>query len=238
MHKFALLIICLSLYLGNSQESAPEADKATKLANKMLESLGGKSLWQNTRSLHLTEEMRYYQISGPIVQEIWRDLSLPGTKVRITNSTMDRVRAWDAQQGWGVLETGRAYVYDTIRVKAELKSWQRNLFTVCYKIANEDPKLVLRKKNENTLEVLTRTGEPLCEIALDADGAPIKWTATVGDSTESYLYGPLTAFGDYQLPVWWTDMDGHWQFRYTSFEASAQAPETSFLPPKGFTVKE
>ncbi len=233
---FSLVLLASLKVLA--QSAGASTDTVPSLTEKLLKSLGGKALWQNTRTLYLKEWMWAKQSSEEIQQEIWRDLKFPGTKLHLTSKSMDRTRAWDAKQGWGILENGKSYLFDSIRVKTECRAWNANLFTVCYKLANKDPNLIIHEKDGEIIQVYNQSQELICTIELNASGAPIKWSAPIGEAIESYIYGPLQSFGPYNLPSWWTSPDGRWQFKYIEFKSSLKAPEISFLPPKEFNNKK
>lgn len=233
---FLVTMFLCSIAQAWPQNTALQADSTLSLSEKLLQSLGGKQLWKETKSLHIKENMWPKQLPEIVTQEIWRNLDEHGTRIHLSSESMDRVRAGNASQGWGILETGRIYVYDSLRIKNERRAWESNLLTICHKMANDDPNLVITEKEGGLIEVSSSSNQPICTIELNAKGEPIKWSSAGDDETESYIYGPLKSFGKYRLPSWWTSEDGHWQFEYITFKGSSEKSKVSFLPPKNFSI--
>ncbi len=207
------------------------------LFNNMLNRMGGVELWKETKSLHIVEQMRAKALPEIIRQEIWRDLTKPATRFHLKSESMDRTRAFDEVQGWGILENGKSYSFNADRIKNEKMVWKRNFITICHHIANGSKNYTIKEKEGYILEVYNTTGEELlCTIELDGTFAPIKWESDIGGEVETYIYGPLKQFGKYNLPSWWTSSDGHWQYHYLSFSGSNKSPNISFLPPEDFKV--
>ncbi|WP_411029260.1 hypothetical protein [Spongiimicrobium sp. 3-5] len=224
---FFLVLLCYGWI-----QSQPNDSKATKLVDELLLSMGGKDLWANTQSLHLTERLWSNQVSEEIRQEVWRNLKTPATRIHMSSLSFDRTRAWDTIQGWGVLETGKFYKFDVERVKNEVLSWERDLYTICSKLAQQDPEIVAKIKGETSIEIYDSQKGLLCTIELSSSGAPIKWTPKDAELGDSFIYGPLKQFGAYWMPKWWTTDNGHWQFEFVSVSGSFDLPKISFSPSK------
>lgn len=205
-------------------------EKSVKtVVQEFLENMGGEELWKTTNFLYLKEKMWNKQ-ANVIDMEVWLDLTTPKSKIKLKNETFDRVRAFTADRGWGKLENGRQYEFDSLRLKREIANWKRNIYSICRRIALTRDELTFDLKPNNILAVYEDTSVLLCEIELNVNSIPIKWNMKSSYGEEISIHGPLATFGSYSLPKWSTSQDGHWQFEYVEVKGFQTAPNISFDP--------
>ncbi|SHH09242.1 hypothetical protein SAMN04488116_3511 [Flagellimonas flava] len=207
-----------------SQETA-----ANTAVQEFLENMGGEELWKSTNFIYLKEKMWNKQ-ANVIDMEVWLDLTSPKSKIKLKNETFDRVRAFTEHGGWGKLENGRQYEFDSLRLKQEIANWKRNIYAICRRIALDKEELTFDLKPNNILEIYEDTGTLLCIVELNVNSIPIKWVMKSSYGEEVTLHGPLDTFGRYRLPGWSTSQDGHWQFEYVEVKGYKTAPNISFEP--------
>ena len=214
----------LALSLAHSQGS-----KIDSVVNGFIKNMGGVELWRETSFLYLKEKMWYKQ-ADIVEMEIWLDLERPKSKIRLKNKQLDRVRAFTVERGWGKLEDGVLYEFDSLRLQRELANWKRNIYTICRKIALNREQLVFKLTETLVLEVYEGEDHQLCAIELNKNLMPIKWSMVSDFGNEVSICGPLVTFGKYNFPKWRTSLDGHWQFEYQEVKGYSNAPPTAFLP--------
>ena len=211
---------------NNSDQENVSTDIA--LQDKLLKSMGGVNVWKNANFLYYKEMMYAKSSSEDIIQEVWRDLDSPRTLITLKNSFLDRKRSLNDTNGWGYLESGKYYEFDSLRVVNERAMWSRDLYTICREIATNDKQYTFVDKGDNVMEVRDSNGESLCMIELNESGHPIKWTTKGLEEENSIIYGPLIKMGKIYLPKWLTSVDGHWRFEYVEVKASDAPFDVSY----------
>ncbi|MCL6266151.1 hypothetical protein [Flagellimonas myxillae] len=189
--------------------------------------MGGKQLWNQTNFLYLKEKM-WTKETDSIDMEIWLDLTKPKTKIKLKNDSLNRVRAFTPNGGWGQLEDGSIYQFDSLRLKQEIENWKRTLYSICKRIALKNHGLSFKLRDDGGLEIFEGNMELLCIIEFNHEGRPIKWQMKSEFGNDVSIYGPLASFGKFSLPKWRTSLDGHWQFEYLEVIGYPKVPDISF----------
>ena len=223
------LFIFLWFLLTSSHHICSQEKSVETVVREFIENLGGEELWSNTNFIHLKEKMWNKQTDA-IDMEVWLDLTTPKSKIKLKNETFDRVRAFTSHRGWGKLENGRHYEFDSLRLKQEIANWKRNIYAICRRIAVDKDELTFNLSPNNILEIYEDTNKLLCIVELNANSIPIKWNMKSRYGEEVTIHGPLGTFGRYSLPRWSTSQDGHWQFEYVEVKGFKTAPKISFEP--------
>ncbi|WP_422861116.1 hypothetical protein [Flagellimonas sp. W118] len=217
-----LLVLMIPVEHICSQEKSVEV-----VVQEFIENMGGEELWKTTNFLYLKEKMWTKQ-ADPIDMEVWLDLTIAKSKIKLKNRTFDRVRAFTAHGGWGRLENGRQYEFDSMRLKQEIANWKRNIYTICRRIALEKDELTFNLMPNNIIEIYEDSNVLLCIVELNSNSNPIKWNMKSIYGEEITIHGPLSTFGRFKLPKWSTSEDGHWQFEYVEVKGFKIAPDISF----------
>lgn len=223
------LLSCL-LLAGNAQAEVKGDAGAIQLAEQMIESIGGKTLWSKIRSLYLVEKSRSEKGDG-IIGEFWRDLQYPQESYTLNNRRDVVIRTWWNKKNIWQTVNGKVntrlspYLHDEV-----LAYWHGDIYVMFHRLARGDDSLKLTKMDDRAFtvfdEILKRE---LGTFWVNDDGELYRWRHE--DGTE-YIYGPHRAFGDINFPDWATKTDGSWSFYYTEVRWSADQPATSFDPPK------
>ncbi len=220
----SLLLFLWFLYCGYSQEKSTEI-----VIKQFIENMGGEELWRTTNFLYLKETMWNKQTEA-INMEVWLDLTVPKSKIRLKNKTFDRVRAFTTDKGWGRLEDGVLYEFDSLRLKQEVANWKRNIYAICRRIALREDELTFKLDKDHILEIYEDSNVLLCIVELNKNNIPIKWNMKSAYGEEVTIHGPLGNFGGYRLPRWSTTEDAHWQFEYVEVKGFEKAPDITFEP--------
>lgn len=206
---------------GSSIDSPPVSESSTSSSivgetlalervDKMLEKLGGRKVWANTKSLYTVERVRHYKYGDGIVETVWRDLEKPGASIKLMHPDLNLVYAWNSQQGWvsrdGVL---RDLSEDEIHQKEV--HWQRDLYTLFHQLALGERKFTVKLLKPDGFRIFDEEKKKISEIRLTRSGELYQWQRFGSQKSETYIYGPLKSFGIVNFPDWSTTTDGHWR---------------------------
>jgi hypothetical protein len=231
MHRSFRALVCLLLLCGAAKAEMQGDDEALAMAARMIESIGGKELWSQIRSLHVIEQSRSLRGDG-IVGEFWRDLQQPRERYSLTRKNGLEVEFWWDERGVWQFIDGEPNRNLPEGLHAEvLNYWPGEIYVMYHRLAKADADLRLVKEDDRSFaahdEKLDRR---LGTFWINDDGELYRWRHD--DGTE-YIYGPHKKFGDISFPDWGTQVDGSWSFYYVAVHWSRDAPKVSFEPPPG-----
>ncbi len=205
-------------------------EKAIALADQLVESIGGKELWSQIRSLHVFEKSRSPRGDG-IVGEFWRDLQVPRERYTLTNRDGLKVEFWWDDRGvWQILN-GEQNEDLPANLHAEVTAyWQGEIYVMFHRLAKEDSALRLDKNDDNSFTAFDeKLDRRLGTFWVNEDGDLYRWRHD--DGTE-YIYGPHRQFGEISFPDWGSQVDGSWSFYYIEVRWSTEEPQVSYDPPR------
>lgn len=229
-----ILIFAALALMASAAEFSPsrpqESDQAIAAANRLIDSVGGRTVWAKARSLYVKELAFPRRIQGPVTAEFWRDLEQPAYRSHLTGPGLDRVEVRDEKRGWRV-RNGQFSWMTQEQLRTEAAGWRQEPYTIYHRLARRDPALRLELTAENQLEIFDQSGHKLCWFVLDAAGAPIKWGNIFDGRVNEHLYGPVKRFGEFKMPAWGTSTDGSWRFEYVEIRLS-EKPLALPAPPQ------
>lgn len=226
---FLSLILSMAICSGASAELKGD-EEAIALADQLVESIGGKELWSQIRSLHIFEKSRSPRGDG-IVGEFWRDLQVPRERYTLTNRDGLKVEFWWDDRGvWQILN-GEQNEDLPASLHAEVTAyWQGEIYVMFHRLAKEDSALRLDKKDDNSFTAFDeKLDRRLGTFWVNEDGDLYRWRHD--DGTE-YIYGPHRQFGEISFPDWGSQVDGSWSFYYIEVRWSTEEPQVSYDPPR------
>jgi hypothetical protein len=185
-HRPIWILSCLlALYAqaGWAYQAEP-GDRAR--AERFLELSGGRSVWQEGRSIRLLAVNHVEGIPLPFLFEIWIDFAQPRSMNRILNQDMDRLRAYLGDSGWGMKEGAFA----------------RNL----WRLAIDDPSLELRTGANGRLEFHNIDGDMTAWFQFGESGHAERF-GLPGDDIGLELYA-YADFGSVRIPSGGRTPDG------------------------------
>jgi len=224
INKLSCIAACVAI-LGLLPYSAlAQLDSANAMADSLLKSCGGRELWAQTRMIHIEELTWFQQLNEPVIQSIWVDLEEPRVRFELKSKSMNRVRAFTKDQGWGLLETGKFYSFTAERIQSDVLEWNTSLYRVLHLLASSD-QLVLEREGENRLLVSSSDG-----IQAWFDLSPHGRLLRFGKDEQYQIYGPMKEFGQFRLPKWGVQQDGSWNFEYMKVRV-VDPLSVNFSPP-------
>jgi len=205
-------------------------EEAIALADQLVESIGGKELWSQIRSLHVFEKSRSPRGDG-IVGEFWRDLQVPRERYTLTNRDGLKIEFWWDERGvWQILN-GEQNEDLPANLHAEVTAyWQGEIYVMFHRLAKEDSALRLDKNDDNSFTAFDeKLDRRLGTFWVNEDGDLYRWRHD--DGTE-YIYGPHRQFGEISFPDWGSQVDGSWSFYYIEVRWSTEEPQVSYDAPR------
>lgn len=204
--------------------------EAIAMAGQIVESIGGRQVWSEIRSLHMIEKTRTLNGDG-VIGEFWRDLEVPRERYVLRNRKGLEIEFWWSDKGVWQRQNGKLNTRLPEGLHAEVTSyWAGEIYVMYRKFAVGDDDLHLVKNEDNSFTAHSRSQErELGTFWLNADGHLYRWRHQ--DGTE-YIYGPHRQFGAISFPDWGTQVDGSWTFYYVEVVGSPDAPVVSFDPPE------
>ena len=227
-----VLVLVLGLAISTGASAEMKGDKeAIALADQLVESIGGKALWSQIRSLHVIEQSRSLKGDG-IIGEFWRDLQEPRERYTLSNrDELDVEFWWDHRGVWQFID-GKQNENLPASLHSEVQSyWAGEIYVMYHRLAKEDSSLRLDKNDDNSFTAFDeKLDRRLGTFWVNEDGDLYRWRHD--DGTE-YIYGPHRQFGEISFPDWGSQVDGSWSFYYVEVRWSTDEPQVSFDPPRG-----
>ena len=197
----------------------------------MLTLSGGREAWRSVRSIRVLAVNRMPDAALPYLFEVALDFREPRSLTRIFGQEMDRLRAYLGDTGWGIKEGTNgptSYRFPEERLKQEHALWSGALSRNFWRLAVQDPDLVVRTGPDGRLEMLDADGSLAAWITLDAQGYPIR-LGFAGDDAGIEL-GAYAAFGARNVPSSGTTPEGV-HFDTISLRVSDRPLDVPATPP-------
>lgn len=226
------LLLVLTSGLATSRSVLQGDEEAVALANRMLETLGGRDVWAQARTIKVELHGYYAREQEPWDETYWMDLETPSGRFELKGATVDRIIAWTPKAGWE-LERDNLEPFSEDRHSFELEYWRRQPVVIFHRIASGTPEIrVAMGTNEYRFDVFdAQTDELLAQFAVNQKGEPIKWGSAIGDREFEHVFGPLGEFDGFRLPRWGATITGVWRYEHVAASLSPAAPAVSFEPP-------
>ncbi len=223
------LMLGLAICTGASAEMKGD-EAAITLADQMVESIGGKALWSQIRSLHVIEQSRSLKGDG-IIGEFWRDLQTPRERYTLSNRDGLKVEFWWDDRGVWQFINGKQNESLPASLHSEVTNyWAGEIYVMYHRLAKEDSSLRLDKNDDNSFTAFDeKLDRRVGTFWVNEDGDLYRWRHD--DGTE-YIYGPHRQFGEISFPDWGSQVDGSWSFYYVEVRWSTEEPQVSFDPPR------
>ena len=213
----SIIAIVLVVWLDNTAH-AQSREGPWVIADRLLESLGGRQVWAEARSLYVRERAFPASLDTPVTAEFWRDLERPAYRSLIVGESIRRETVWSEAGGYTVRDGVRSDM-PADRLRSEIADWRQEPHVMYHKLARRDETLDLRLKGDDRLEIFDReSGELLCWFVVDVSGALLRWGNYYQGEVSEHVYGPLHDFGDVRMPAWGTSTTGSWRFEYEAVQ--------------------
>jgi hypothetical protein len=230
----SIILAIMSLEMLASSDLLDGDQKAVALAERMLETLGGKAIWAQARTIRIELRGYYAREQEPWYETFWMDLENPRGRFELKDEKTERVIAWTPEGGWEVSD-GNVEAMDSARHAFELKYWKRQPVVIFHRLARGIPATrVEMGTNEYRFDVFdVESSELLAQFAVNMKGEPIKWGSSIGEREFEHVFGPIEEFNNVLMPKWGATIAGIWRYEHKSVSLTQSQPPVSFDPPFG-----
>jgi hypothetical protein len=232
----ALLAVTLLIMVTAFPASAAEASrlqgdpKAVAAVERLVERLGGRSVWSRARTLYVEYDGWRTQPNEPVVERAWRDLTEPRQRAEYEGRSFHTIFGLSPALNW-VSRNGKVERFDAESHAAAVERYPFGFYTSLRTFAVADPRVRLAWQEPDRAIVRTADGRERGWWQIDSTGAPIRWGAGSGSDTVEYVYGPVRPFGLVNFPAWGASTDGWWRWNYVRIEVStAELPVSVETP--------
>lgn len=213
--------------------------EAVARIEKMYSQIGGRGIWADAKSMTI----RYRQLSsgtrpGEGVEYAWRDMTRPRERLEWvrTDALGTRTnfgRGNDESRGWRRRPDGSIVESRPEELKADLKFWERDYYTMFKRMAAGDPSIRYRFIPPNRIEATDSGGQLLNWWDIDSAGWLLQWGTTDSDGSPiNWYYGPYKKYGRIAFPAWGISPQFLIRFEYVDFRISPKPfPEQVLADP-------
>lgn len=176
---------------------------------RFLELSGGRDAWKDVQAVRVLAVNRTETVRLPYLFEVTINFTRPETMTRLLNEDMDRLRAYVGDSGWGVKESEDGYEHYDFgpeRLPFERILWEGAFSRNVWRLAINDPELVVREGQGGRVEFHNRAGGLTAWFNFDDNDYPVRF-GFPGDDTGLSL-GPPQAYGPRLIPFSGETPDG------------------------------
>ena len=216
--SFVLIgLLCCTNNLSIAQSKIQDAD-AWRMADQLLESLGGREVWARTKILYVKEKAFPESLYHPVLAEFWRNLEQPAYHSIIVGNELRRETVWDTKGGW-VNQNGTRNNISDKEIAQEVNDWAQEPYVMYHKLAIRDP-LIRPVLKDDALQIYEANSDRLlCWFRVDAHGRLLMWGNYYQGEVSEHVYGPTKPIGEFVMPAWGTATNGSWRFEYLEVKA-------------------
>jgi len=241
MNKPAIIIIsALSLSLV-VEEAAAETQSglrgdpaAIADAVAMVETMGGRAVWQELKTLHFVHEWDIANRVDRYLENEILDLTGPRSYVTMESEIYSRTRAYSPEHRYWSVTNGDFEFGEDDTLANAMERAPYSIYRLARAIARDEGNLEVRYGTVAgvsalpALEFIRSDGKARGWILLNARKEPVIWATT----QYVYTFGPLKRFGNLWVPNWATTSNGLVRYEMVSLTGSNVRPDPAlFAPP-------
>lgn len=227
--KSIILLVLLSIVLSYSSFAQQlNGDSASiQVVNNMLESLGGKQIWQNAKGIEISLDGYLSTQEVPWKEKYWLSYQEPGGRYLINSEQTNRKIIWNLEGGENHID-GVFTKQSREEHQGEVGYYMCEPTVVLSKLAKNDPSLSVSIDSANNEHILVvkQSADTLCLFGFNKRFEPIKWTGYLGERRIKRVLGPIKKYqkGLY-LFEWGAAPSGRWRYIHTKVVLLAKEPE-------------
>ena len=225
----ALIIpACLFLLLTNFA-NGEDASGAEKIADQMLEALGGRTVWAELRNTVNGSQQNRVNEPTVVYAVITMDFQKPRFRIETTARDIHLIRVIDGDNNWRLRRSGNIEDVPKALVESELRWYNAHLYRTIHRIAARDPAIRLDLDDQDRLQVFAE-GERILWFTLDATGEPYAFGSY--DDDVGSLSGPWDVEQDgIRHPRWVSSSDGTWRAAVKTLSVNVPLTDHMFARP-------
>jgi hypothetical protein len=223
-----MMLLTLAILLGVNA-TASTTQSAEELANKMLQSIGGRAAWAKT--VRLINRSQQNRVAEPheVHATISMDFERHRFRIETTAPQLHLIRVIDSDNTWRLTREDQIETLPEALV-AEDTAWYRgHVYRTLSRIARKDPALRLAVAKDDRLEVFDQEGR-VAWFRLDGRGEPYAFGALSDD--QGSLCGPWSFERDgIRHPLWVARADGTWRANILDLQVNPNLRDELFERP-------
>lgn len=231
MKKIIVVVVAGLVFITPARAQMNGDPEALKLAEKLVEGIGGRDVWANMRSLYIREEARDPDYGSGLKGELWRDLEVPQERYWFKNENVEYGKGWTGEGGWRYRGGEITLISKREILENEAQYWRGEIYIMYHRLAKEDPTLWLESsENPKKFSIYEDEGKTkLGDFWINSEGELYRWRHAMGTH---FVYGPYESFGPVNLPAWGSQVDGSWSFSYVEVRGFETPPPVNFDAPE------
>jgi len=231
-----IIFLCQPVFAQGISKGLRGDSAATADAEAMVETMGGREIWSQIKSLHFIHEWYPINRVDSYIENEILDLTSARSWVERKSEVKKTIRAYSPEGKYWTINDG-VFAYGNENIwKAAIERAPFNFYHLVRAIAINDPFYEIQYgksdiPNTQRLEFYGPDGILLGWIILNAKEEPIV------KATPEYRYtlGPLKRFGNLWVPSWGVYDNGFTRYEMISLIGDNQPPaSTLFLPPSEY----
>lgn len=226
-YKFFFPSFLLLLFGG--AVNASDVSAAHKLADQMLEAIGGRKAWAELRNTINGSVQNRVNEPTVVYAVITMDFQAPRFRIETTARDLHLVRVINGDKSWRLRRSGNIENVPKSLLEDELRWYDAHLYRTIHRIAARDPAISLSLDEQARLQV-SIDGERILWFRLDAKGEPYAFGAY--EDEVGSLSGPWDFEQDgIRHPTWVSSSDGTWRAAVKRLDVNVPLKEQMFLRP-------
>jgi hypothetical protein len=226
LNKFLIPALLATAVQSTAFADAPEAEQ---LAEKMLDRLGGRSVWSNLKNTINGSTQNRKQEPTVVYSIITMDFESARFRIDTTAEDVNLVRVVNGESSWKIGWGGEVEDLPADRFQEEMRWYEAHVYRTIHRIAARDPLISLALADENRLEVYNGKTR-LLWLKLDDKAEPYAF-GFWNDDTGS-LSGPWDVVKNgIHHPSWVSSADGTWRAAVKALEVNVPLHPSTFARP-------
>jgi len=229
--KIRLMWIMGLAMLLISPFALPETPHAAALAERMLERLGGRTVWAGLRNTINGSQQNRAGEPTVVYAVITMDFEQPRFRIETTAQDLHFIRVINGENSWRLRGTGKIEDVPAELFDGDMTWYAAHVYRTIHRVATRDPKLSLRLGSDGRLEVVEGDKRVLW-LKLDAKAEPYAFGAW--DDDVGSLSGPWDYVKDgVHHPIWTSSSDGTWRANLKVLDVNVPLHHSAFKRPEG-----
>lgn len=206
------------------------AEDAGALADRLLQAVGGRAAWAETRRLLNRSQQNRVDEPTVVVATIRIDFQQPRVRIDTEAPGLKLVRVLDGDAHWRLARSGAIGPVPEATLAEDRRWYAAHVYRTLHRVAARDAALSLRSPRAGRLEVV-EGGRRLLWFALDARGEPYAFGAH--DDEQGTISGPWLPMPGVAIrhPAWTASADGSWRALVQHVEVNPVFYDDSFRRP-------
>jgi hypothetical protein len=229
LSPYISVILAFFFLLFGSFAHSSEVPAANKVADQMLEAIGGRKAWAELRNTINGSVQNRVNEPTVVYAVITMDFQQPRFRIETTAQDLHLIRVINGDRSWRLRRSGNIEDVPKSLLDDELRWYDAHLYRTIHRIAARDPAISLSLDDQERLQVFV-DGERILWFRLDAKGEPYAFGAY--DDEIGSLSGPWSFQQDgIRHPIWTSNSDGTWRAAIKTLGVNVPLHDQMFIRP-------